>query len=83
MFNAIFGPGKEYTYILGNYDDSWEFAHGDKALCTECLCKGMHKFKKFCTSLEKISRVGGVRGVILYYREPSIVWIWNGNSKNM
>jgi hypothetical protein len=40
-------------YIPGNYDDSWEFAPGDTALCTECLFKGMHKFKKLCTSLEK------------------------------
>ena len=36
-----------------NYDDSWEFAPGDTALCKECLCKGMHKFKKLCTSVEK------------------------------
>ena len=81
MFNAIFGPGKK-LYIPGNYDDSWEFGPGDTALCTECLCKGMHKFKKLCTSLEKtkISRVWGVRGAIFYYRAPSIVWIWIGNS---
>ena len=25
----------------GDYDDSLEFAPGDTALCTECLCKGM------------------------------------------
>ena len=37
----------------GDYDDTWEFAPGDTALCTECLCKGMYKYKKLCTSLEK------------------------------
>ena len=40
-------------YIPGNYDDSWEFAPGDTALCTECLCKGMSKFEKSITRLEK------------------------------
>jgi hypothetical protein len=24
----------------GDYADPWEFAPGDTALCTECLCKG-------------------------------------------
>ena len=24
----------------GDYDDTWDFAPGDTALCTECLCKG-------------------------------------------
>ena len=38
-------------YIPGNYDDSWEFAPGDTAFCTECLCKGMHKFKKLCITV--------------------------------
>jgi hypothetical protein len=37
----------------GDYDDDDDIAPGDTALCTECLCKGMHKFKELCTSLEK------------------------------
>ena len=38
----------------GEIDYDWyEFPPGDTALCTECLCKGMYKFKKFYTSLEK------------------------------
>ena len=73
---------KKLYIVPGNYDDSWEIAPGDTAFCTECLFKGMHKFKKLCTDLEKtkISRVGGVEGAILYYRAPLIVWIWIGNS---
>ena len=27
----------------GDYDDEWDIAPGDTALCTECLCKGMRK----------------------------------------
>ena len=34
-----------------DYDDPWDIAPGDTALCTECLCKGMYKYKKLCTSL--------------------------------
>jgi hypothetical protein len=30
----------------GDYDDSLDIAPGDTALCTECLCKGMYKYKK-------------------------------------
>ena len=37
----------------GDYDDDLDIAPGDTALCTECLCKGMKKFKKLCTSLEE------------------------------
>ena len=37
----------------GDYDDDSEIAPGDTGLCNECLCKGMRKFKKLCTSLEK------------------------------
>ena len=37
----------------GDYDDTWDIAPGDAALCTECLCKGACKFKKLCTCLEK------------------------------
>ena len=40
-------------YDDDDYDDYWDFPPGDTALCTECLCKGMYKFKKFCTSDEK------------------------------
>ena len=36
----------------GDYDDEWDITPGDKALCTECLCKGIRKFKKLCTSLD-------------------------------
>ena len=39
-----------------------------------------------CFSMESCSlficsvlTLGGVRGAILYYRAPSIVWIWSGN----
>ena len=31
----------------------------------------------------KYIQLGGVRGAILYYRAPSIVWIWSGNLYNM
>ena len=37
----------------GDYDDSWEFGPGDTALCTECLCKGMSKYEKSITRLDK------------------------------
>ena len=40
----------------GDYDDQdyyYEFAPGDTALCTECQCKGMSKFEKSITRLEK------------------------------
>ena len=29
----------------GDYDDLFEIGPGDKSFCTECLCKGMCKFK--------------------------------------
>ena len=41
----------------GDYDDYYDFYEitpGDTALCTECLCKGMHKFKKSCSKCQKI-----------------------------
>jgi hypothetical protein len=31
----------------GDHDDYFDVAPGDTTLCTECLCKGMHKFKKY------------------------------------
>ena len=37
----------------GDYDDTWDIAPGDAALCRECLCKGACKFKKLCTCFEK------------------------------
>ena len=37
----------------GDYDDSLDFAPGDTALCTECLCKGMSKFEKSIAMLQK------------------------------
>jgi hypothetical protein len=52
MFDGLDCCGYDF-YDDGDYDDSWEFGPGDTALCTECLCKGMYKFKKLCTSLEK------------------------------
>ena len=30
----------------GDYHDYHDFAPGDTALCTECLCKGMYRYKK-------------------------------------
>ena len=38
----------------GDYDDNDDIAPGETIVCTECLCKGMHKFKKICTTLEKL-----------------------------
>ena len=35
-----------YDYSDGDYDDYFDIAPGDTALCTECLCKGIHKLKK-------------------------------------
>ena len=39
----------------GDYDDYnfGDIAPGDATFCTECLCKGMSKFQKSFTSLEK------------------------------
>ena len=37
----------------GDYDDWLEIAPGNTALCTECLCKGMSKYEKSITRLEK------------------------------
>ena len=37
----------------GDYDDLFEIAPGDTSFCTECLCKGMHKFKKSCSTGQK------------------------------
>ena len=31
----------------GDYDDGWELTPGDKSLCSECLCKGMLRYKKY------------------------------------
>jgi hypothetical protein len=44
----------------GDYDDHSEIAPGDTGLCNECLCKGMSKFKKLCTSLEK-TKIGSLQ----------------------
>ena len=43
MFDGLDCCGYD-TNNDGDYDDSSEFGPGDKALCTECLCKGMSKF---------------------------------------
>ena len=51
MHNKLILDGVEFHD--GDYDDNWDIAPGDTALCTECLCKGMKKFKKLCTSLEE------------------------------
>ena len=40
----------------GDYEDLFEIAPGDKTFCTECLCKGMHKFKKSCAKGQKVSK---------------------------
>jgi hypothetical protein len=52
MFDGLDCCGFDYNDD-GDYDDLLEIAPGDTALCTECLCKGMYKFKQLCTSLEK------------------------------
>ena len=50
MFDGLDCCGYDHNND-GDYDDILEFGPGDKALCTECLCKGMSKLKKLCTSL--------------------------------
>ena len=53
MFDGLDCCGYDY-YNDGDYDDYfYDFAPGDTALCTECLCKGMSKFEKSITRLEK------------------------------
>ena len=59
MFDGLDCCGYD-TNNDGDYDDSSEFGPGDTALCTECLCKGMSKFKKLCTSLEK-TKIGSLQ----------------------
>jgi hypothetical protein len=44
----------------GDYDDHSEIAPGDTGLCNECLCKGMSKFNKLCTCLEK-TKIGSLQ----------------------
>ena len=45
MFDGFDCCGDDRTND-GDFDDYFEIAPGDKSFCTECLCKGMHKFKK-------------------------------------
>ena len=42
MFDGFDCCGYDYNED-GDYHDDWEFAPGDTALCSECLCKGMIK----------------------------------------
>ena len=39
----------------GDYDDTHDIAPGDTVMCTECLCKGMQKFNRLCSILEKLT----------------------------
>ena len=59
MFDGFDCCGYDITND-GDYDDSkphiFEIAPGDTSFCTECLCKGMHKFKKSCSEGQKISK---------------------------
>jgi hypothetical protein len=56
MFDGLDCCGYDYGGWMdggdGDYDDYFDIAPGDTALCTECLCKGMNKFDKSITSLE-------------------------------
>ena len=47
-----------YDYVY-DYGDIvfYEFGPGDTELCTECLCKGMSKYEKSITRLEKKSKI--------------------------
>ena len=47
MFDGFDCCGYDADYD-GDYNDYdyYDIAPGATALCTECLCKGMHKFKK-------------------------------------
>jgi hypothetical protein len=49
----------------GDYDDDSEIAPGDTGLCNECLCKGMRKFKKLGTSLEK-TKIGSLHFAVQF-----------------
>jgi hypothetical protein len=52
MFDGLDCCGYDFLND-GDYDDNGDFAPGDTALCTECLCKGMSKFEKSITRLKK------------------------------
>ena len=52
MFDGLDCCGYDLNYD-GDYDDGNEIAPGDTALCTECLCKGMSKYEKSITRLDK------------------------------
>ena len=44
MFDGLDCCGYDWNYD-GNYDyNIGEIAPGDTKFCSECLCKGMHKF---------------------------------------
>ena len=52
MFDGLDCCGYDWNND-GDYDDWNEIVPGNTALCTECLCKGISKFEKLCTSHEK------------------------------
>ena len=45
MFDGLDCCGLDWSND-GDYDDYKEIAPGDQTFCSECLCKGMHKFNK-------------------------------------
>ena len=55
MFDGFDCCGYDYSND-GDYDDPFELAPGETTFCTECLCKGMHKFKKSYSEVQKISK---------------------------
>ena len=57
MFDGLDCCGYDHGDYDGDYDDYWDIAPGDTALCTECLCKGMSKFEKSINRLEKKSNI--------------------------
>ena len=52
MFDGFDCCGYDLTND-GDYDDYFEIAPGDTSFCTECLCKGTHKFQKSCAKGQK------------------------------
>ena len=54
MFDGLDCCGYD-EYSDGDYDDYYDVAPGDTGLCTECLCKGLRKFKKLAISPKKLT----------------------------
>ena len=48
----MYTAGASALNFAGDYYSYYDIPPGDTVMCTECLCKGMNKFKKWFTSLQ-------------------------------